>query len=111
MSSSFDIIAVIQPRPGKEGRVEDLLKVAAAAVKANEPGTLRYHVMKQTKVKPGQAPAFIMLETYKDEQSLGIHAASKDFKALGRAFKQEDLLAEPMKPYFTKEVGGFASKL
>lgn len=52
-----------------------------------------------------------MLETYKDKASLGAHAATKDFKELGRAFKREDLLAEPMKVIFPKAVGGFDSKL
>lgn len=42
-------------------QVEELLIQAAASVKANEPGTLRYHLHKETK---GDAPTFIMLETY-----------------------------------------------
>lgn len=48
---------------------------------------------------------------YKDEKSLGVHAASKEFRELGKAMKSEGLLAEPMKVWFTEEVGGFASKL
>ncbi|KAF2799865.1 antibiotic biosynthesis monooxygenase-like protein [Melanomma pulvis-pyrius CBS 109.77] len=108
MSEPFDIIAVITPKPGKADRVQELLETAAAAVKANEPGVLRYHVQRETK---GDAPVFIMLETYKNKEALGVHGASPDFKALGRALKKEDLLAAPMKAYFTKEVGGYASKL
>lgn len=42
-------------------QVEELLKIAATAVKANEPGTLRYQVHRETK---GDAPTIIMLETY-----------------------------------------------
>jgi hypothetical protein len=30
---------------------------------------------------------------------------------MGKAFKKEDLLAAPMKVMFTKEAGGYASKL
>lgn len=41
-------------------KVEELLLEAAKAVKANEPGTLRYHLHKETK---GDAPTFMMLET------------------------------------------------
>jgi hypothetical protein len=41
-------------------QVEELLTQAAVAVKAKEPGTLRYHLQKETK---GDAPTFIMLET------------------------------------------------
>ncbi|KAF2252903.1 hypothetical protein BU26DRAFT_515323 [Trematosphaeria pertusa] len=107
MPEPFDIIAVIEPKPGKANRVEELLKTTAKAVQANEPGTLRYQVNRETK---GDAPTFVMLETYKDQASLKAHGGSKDFKELGRAFK-EDLLAAPMKVLFTKAVGGYASKL
>jgi quinol monooxygenase YgiN len=48
---------------------------------------------------------------YKDQASLQTHGTSKDFKEMGRAFKKEDLLAAPMQVLFTKEVGGYASKL
>lgn len=74
----IDIVALITPKPGKAARVsanvqpvwslielmcakvEELLLEAAKAVKANEPGTLRYHLHKETK---GDSPTFIMLET------------------------------------------------
>ncbi|KAJ4322045.1 hypothetical protein N0V94_002624 [Neodidymelliopsis sp. IMI 364377] len=88
--------------------VEELLVQAAKAVKENEPGTLKYHLQRETK---GDAPVFVMLETYKDQAAIGAHAKSEDFKALGRTLKKEDLLAEPMKVIFTKEAGGYASKL
>ncbi|KAF2111353.1 antibiotic biosynthesis monooxygenase-like protein [Lophiotrema nucula] len=106
--SEFDIIAIISPKAGKADRVQELLETAAAAVKANEPGTLRYHLQRETK---GEAPVFVMLETYKDQDSLKQHAGSKDFKAMGNAFKDEGLLKEPMKVLFTKSVAGYASKL
>jgi len=48
---------------------------------------------------------------YKDSESIKIHGQSDYFKAMGNAFKTEDLLAEPMKVMFTKEAGGYASKL
>lgn len=41
-------------------QVEELLTIAAKAVKANEPGTLRYHLQREVK---GDAPTFVMLET------------------------------------------------
>jgi quinol monooxygenase YgiN len=53
----------------------------------------------------------MILCRYKDQASLKMHGASKHFKDLGRAFKNEDLLAAPMKVLFTKEVGGYGSKL
>lgn len=49
--------------------------------------------------------------SYKDKAAIAAHSKSDDFKKMGRAMKQEDLLAAPMKVLFTKEAGGFASKL
>jgi quinol monooxygenase YgiN len=49
--------------------------------------------------------------SYADKAALETHGKSDYFKELGRAFKEEDLLAEPMKVLFTQEVGGYASKL
>jgi hypothetical protein len=39
------------------------------------------------------------------------HAKSEHFRAMGKTMKKEDLLAEPIKAIFTREAGGFASKL
>ncbi|KAF2635350.1 hypothetical protein P280DRAFT_437293 [Massarina eburnea CBS 473.64] len=105
---AFNIIALLSPKPGMIDRVEELLKETAIAVKANEPGTLKYQIHRETK---GDAPAIIMLEMYKDRASLQAHGTSEDFKNLERAFKKEELLASPMKVLFTKESGGFPSKL
>ena len=76
---TIDIIAIVSPKAGKADRVrsttrstthaqsltstaqvEELLKQAAQSVKANEPGTLRYHLQRETK---GDAPVFVVLET------------------------------------------------
>jgi quinol monooxygenase YgiN len=48
---------------------------------------------------------------YANKAALETHAKSEDLKKLGKAFKTEDLLAEPMKLLFTKEAGGYSSKL
>ncbi|KAH8711785.1 hypothetical protein GQ44DRAFT_689958 [Phaeosphaeriaceae sp. PMI808] len=104
----IDIIALLTPSPGKADRVEELLRQAAADVKANEPGTLRYHLQRETK---GDSPTFIMLETYRDMAAIQTHSKSEASKTLGRIMKKEGLLAAPMKVIFTKEVAGFASKL
>jgi quinol monooxygenase YgiN len=60
MSNTIDIIAIITPAPGKADRVEQLLSETAAWVKANEPGTLKYHLQREAS---GDSPAFVMLET------------------------------------------------
>ncbi|KAJ4345605.1 uncharacterized protein N0V89_011738 [Didymosphaeria variabile] len=108
MSAPFDVIAILKPKPGKADRVVELLQIAADSVKAKEPGTLRYQINRETK---GDAPSIVMLETYKDQASLQAHGSSDHFKEMGKSFKEEDLLAEPMSVLFTKDVGGFVSKL
>jgi quinol monooxygenase YgiN len=49
--------------------------------------------------------------SYKDKAAIAAHSKTDHYKKMGRAMKQEDLLAAPMKVLFTKEAGGFASKL
>ncbi|EAT77365.1 hypothetical protein HBH56_214300 [Parastagonospora nodorum] len=105
---TIDVIAILKPKAGKADRVEELLLKAAESVKANEPGTLKYHLQREIQ---GDAPTFVMLETYTDNEAIKIHGQSDYFKAMGKAFKTEDLLAEPMKVMMTKEAGGYASKL
>jgi quinol monooxygenase YgiN len=60
MSSTVDIIAIITPAPGKADRVQELLAETAEWVKANEPGTLKYHLQREAS---GDNPTFVMLET------------------------------------------------
>lgn len=48
---------------------------------------------------------------YKDHDSIKVHASSDYFKELGKAVVEEDLLAEPMKKFVTKDVGGYHTKL
>ncbi|KAF2831814.1 hypothetical protein CC86DRAFT_378584 [Ophiobolus disseminans] len=105
---TIDIIALITPKPGKAARVEELLTQAAVSVKANEPGTLRYHLHKEVK---GDAPTFVMLETYKDKVAIDVHAKSEGFRAMGKVMKEEGLLDGPMRVMVTREAGGYASKL
>lgn len=51
-------------------QIQELLDTAAEAVKANEPGTLRYHLQREVK---GDAPTFIMLETYATRLKLDLN--------------------------------------
>ncbi|PVI03752.1 hypothetical protein DM02DRAFT_587373 [Periconia macrospinosa] len=104
----IDVIAILSPKPGKADRVEELLKDVSVSVKANEPGTLKYQINRETK---GDAPSIVMIETYKDQAALQAHGSSDYFKKMGLVFQKEDLLAGPMKLLFTKETGGFVSKI
>jgi len=57
------------------------------------------------------ADAFGGRYRYKDKAAIDAHAKSPGFKQMGKTMKEEDLLAGPMKVMFTKEAGGYASKL
>jgi quinol monooxygenase YgiN len=46
--------------PNNIHQVEELILKATESVKANEPGTLRYHLQRELE---GDAPTFVMLET------------------------------------------------
>jgi hypothetical protein len=48
-------------KPLTQKQVQQLLSDLSVFVKANEPGVLRYHLQRETK---GDAPTFVMLETY-----------------------------------------------
>ncbi|CAE7001520.1 hypothetical protein CFE70_001169 [Pyrenophora teres f. teres 0-1] len=108
MSSPFDIVAILTPKPGKADRIESLISAAAKTIKDNEPGTLRWHVQRETN---GDAPRFIVLETYANKAALETHMKSGIPQKIAKTFKEEELLAKPIEVLFTKGVGGFASKL
>jgi quinol monooxygenase YgiN len=59
----------------------------------------------------GTERVWLMASRYADKAALETHGNSDYFKELTRTFKNEDLLAEPMKVLFTEEAGGYASKL
>ena len=53
----------------------------------------------------------LSLLRYADKAAQEAHVQTEYFKAMGLAFKNEGLLAEPPKLLVTKAVGGYASKL
>ncbi|RMZ66834.1 antibiotic biosynthesis monooxygenase [Pyrenophora seminiperda CCB06] len=108
MSSPFDIMAILTPKPGKADRLESLISAAAQTIKDTEPGTLRFHLQRETH---GDGPRFVVLETYADKAALETHVKGGVSQKMGKLFKEEDLLAKPMEVLFTKSVGGYASKL
>ncbi|EMD85199.1 hypothetical protein COCC4DRAFT_208164 [Bipolaris maydis ATCC 48331] len=108
MSRPIEIVAIVQPKPGKADRVQEILTNAAQVVKETEPGILRYHLHREVK---GDSPRFIMLEKYADKAALDFHVKSDIGAKVANAFKDEDLVESPMKVIFVKSVGGYASKL
>lgn len=80
MSSTLDLIAIISPKAGKVDRVSystppqpqkhpnkfqviELLQGVAVYVKANEPNTLKYEIVRQVNKKSG-VEEIIMLERF-----------------------------------------------
>jgi len=107
MSGEIEIVAIFKSNPGKADRAQQVLDEMAAYIKANEPGTLRYHLSRETK---GDAPTFVLLETYKDKKSLQEHGSSARFKEFNRTLGKEKLF-ESFKVVYTKGVAGFSSRL
>jgi len=62
-------------------------------------------------LSPAKDESRLTESRYEDKASIDAHGNSEHFKALGKAMKEEDLLAGPMKVMVTKEAGGFASRL
>ncbi|RFU33889.1 hypothetical protein B7463_g2422, partial [Scytalidium lignicola] len=108
--SQVELLAIITPNPGKTDRVVELLKGMSEYVKANEPGTLRYHIHREVNKKSG-VEEVIMLETYTDKKALAAHGSSARFKAFGKQLKDEGLVQGPMNLKFLKVEGGFAARL
>jgi quinol monooxygenase YgiN len=59
----------------------------------------------------GRRRIWLTIRRYADKAALETHGKTDYFKELVGTFKEEDLLAEPMKVLLTQEVGGYASKL
>lgn len=59
MSGQIEIVAIFKPNPGKADRAQEVLDDMSAYIKANEPGTLKYHLQRETH---GDAPTFVLFE-------------------------------------------------
>ncbi|KAH7321940.1 hypothetical protein BKA65DRAFT_91351 [Rhexocercosporidium sp. MPI-PUGE-AT-0058] len=104
MSSQIDIVAILSPKPGKADRLIELLSEVSEYVKANEPGTLKYQILR-TKDE------VVLIESYKDKAALGAHGSSKTFKTFQKKLRDEDLTGAPMQLKMLKDAGGFTSRL
>lgn len=69
-TESVTTVYLILHNDSNKVQIQELLDTAAEAVKANEPGTLRYHLQREVK---GDAPTFIMLETYATRLELDLN--------------------------------------
>lgn len=52
-----------------------------------------------------------MVYSYEDMASVQSHGQTEHFKELNETLKKETLVTEPLQVIFTKDAGGFASKL
>ncbi len=75
------VIAKLNVAEGKEKEFETAMLALAAQVRANEPGNDMYTLCKDADGN------YLMLELYKDAESLAAHGQSEHFKASGPSFK------------------------
>jgi quinol monooxygenase YgiN len=61
--AALDLLAIISPKPGKTDRVVELLQKVSEYVKANEPGTLKYEILRAGKDRASGKEEVVMAET------------------------------------------------
>ena len=69
------VVATIQVKEGKEADFEAVMKELGEKVRANEPGTTLYQVCKSA-----QAPTYVVLENYTDQDAFTHHTTTTYFK-------------------------------
>jgi quinol monooxygenase YgiN len=69
------VVATIQVKEGKEADFEAVMKELAEKVRASEPGTTHYQVCKLA-----QAPTYVVLENYTDQDAFTHHTQTDYFK-------------------------------
>jgi quinol monooxygenase YgiN len=69
------VVATIPVKEGKEAEFEALMKELAEKVRASEPGTTHYQVCKSP-----QAPTYVVLENYADQDAFTHHTTTSYFK-------------------------------
>jgi quinol monooxygenase YgiN len=72
------VVATIQVKEGKEADFEAVMTGLAEQVRANEPGTTLYQVCKSQ-----QAPTYLVLENYTDQDAFTHHTTTSYFKEAG----------------------------
>jgi quinol monooxygenase YgiN len=129
-----EVVAIVSPVPGKEARVEEILKELIAAVEKNEPDVLRYRAYKSQNAEGATEYVFTeryvplaiqdisasepMLGTctdrldqrYKDEATMEAHMATEAFGAAGKAFGEEGLVSKGLTIYKMEYLAGFDSR-
>jgi quinol monooxygenase YgiN len=69
------VVATIHVKEGKEAEFEAVMKELAEEVRASEPGTTHYQVCKSA-----QAPTYVVLENYTDQDAFTHHTTTSYFK-------------------------------
>jgi len=112
-SKEFNVIAIIHPKQGKTDRVVELLKGVAQYVRANEPGTLKYEINRVTRPSKDGTEDIVMIERYKDQQSLREHGTSSRFVEHQKTVTEENLMRAPTLLKIVAETGSgyFSSRL
>jgi len=84
-------------------QVRELLNNQAKNVHEKESYAQRFIITEQL----DSVPAFFLIETYKDRESIDRHSKEPHFQTLMSALKEEDLLIEKPSVAYTKSTGGF----
>ena len=92
------VVATIQVKEGTEADFEAVMKDLAEKVRANEPGTTLYQVCKSA-----QAPTYVVLENYSDQDAFTHHTTTSYFKEATP--KMGACMAGPPKIEFFEVVG------
>ena len=132
----LDIVAIVTPAPGKEARVEEILKDLTAKVEQHEPDVAKYMAYKTQNAEGATeylfveryvppVPLYLKPSThtsslinmfclptyrYKDESALTAHSGSDYFQAAGKKFGDEGLLSKGLTVYKMQPLSGFDSR-
>lgn len=104
----LDIVAIVTPAPGKEARVEEILKELTGKVEQNEPEVAKYMAYKTQNAEG--ATEYVFVERYKEEATLEAHSQSEYFQAAGKKFGDEGLLSKGLTIYKMQPLSGFDSR-
>ncbi|PQE07876.1 antibiotic biosynthesis monooxygenase protein [Rutstroemia sp. NJR-2017a WRK4] len=100
--------AGINPAPGKEARLKEVMTEFADKVEKQEQGVLKFHLFEQFDGEKGNV--IIVHEVYEDDAALEAHLKTEHFAAVKKTFAEEGLLAGRYEMKKVKAFGGYRSR-
>ena len=71
---------------------------------------IKYQAYEQTNAADGEAPQFVVVEEYENQEAFDHHVGTDTFKALGAKIEAEGLFAKPLDIKFVNKLAGFMSR-